>query len=65
MGAATLGVFNMGTAAAGANVHDITEAGTGSITIPGGVTSVTIQVWGAGGDDLANLHRTCNLVYVT
>lgn len=49
MGAATLGVFNLGTAAAGANVHDITEAGTGSITIPGSVTSVTIQVWGAGG----------------
>lgn len=49
MGAATLGVFNMGTAAAGANVFDITEAESGSVTIPGGVSSVTIQVWGGGG----------------
>lgn len=49
MGAATACFLNLNTATAGANVFDITAPGSGSVTIPTGVTSANIEVWGGGG----------------
>ena len=49
MGGATLAAAIAGTTGgAGAGVFDLSE-GTGTISIPSGFTSLTIEVWGGGG----------------
>ena len=49
MGGATLAAAIAGTTGgAGAGVFDLSE-GAGTISIPSGFTSLTIEVWGGGG----------------
>ena len=53
MGGATLAAAIAGTTGgAGAGVFDLSE-GTGTISIPAGFSSLTIEVWGGGGGGAA------------